>query len=360
MQHEGSVSLLYGLVPPGRSRKLSDGQARVPFLIATKFPNQVSMSIPRMIVFDVETTGTDKQLDQVIELCVQFGLGEDAPARTWRVRPGVPMHPGAQAVHGISLAELSGCPEFSSIADEVRDLFAEARILVGYNLRFDIDMLQAEYMRLRQPLLDLTDKLVLDPFRLWQECEPRSLTHAHRRFVGGDFDLAHSAQADVAATGRVLKGMIDGFGLSSNWEQIANICQPSRVRWLGGSSHVQRSKDGPLVLGFGKHTGTAILEMVAGPNVEYLQWILEKDFPVHVHEIIGHALSKSPEMFNQWINTKYPPKDVAEKRGGSAQAQTSSKSRETRSPGVDSRASELRRKKRARPVSPAQQSLFPL
>ena len=66
----------------------------------------------RILVFDVETTGTDKRKDQVIELCVQFGVEVDAPSYTWRIRPTAEMCPGAQAVHGISMADLEGAPGF--------------------------------------------------------------------------------------------------------------------------------------------------------------------------------------------------------------------------------------------------------
>ena len=161
------------------------------------------MADKRILVFDVETTGTDKKIDQIIELCIQFGVESAAPSTTWRIRPQVEISPGAQKVHGISAADLEDCPSFADVADEVREIFEEARVLVGYNLSFDIDMLQAEFARLEQPLVDMTGKHIVDPFRLWQQCEPRSLQDAHKRFVGAEFGSAHSASADVAATGRV-------------------------------------------------------------------------------------------------------------------------------------------------------------
>src|SRR5690606_27708698 len=96
------------------------------------------MSSERVLVFDVETTGTDKRRDQVIELCVQFGIEPDARSQTWRIRPDVAISPGAQAVHGISAEDLVGCPRFPEVADAVRAIFDEADVLVGYNLAFDI------------------------------------------------------------------------------------------------------------------------------------------------------------------------------------------------------------------------------
>ncbi len=74
---------------------------------------------------------------------MQFGLGDDAPSRVWRFKPSVSISPGAQAVHGISMDDLSACPSFADHAAEVRALIDETAVLVGYNLAFDIDMLQA-------------------------------------------------------------------------------------------------------------------------------------------------------------------------------------------------------------------------
>lgn len=265
------------------------------------------MSADRIIVFDVETTGTDRRRDQVIELCIQFGLAHRAPARTWRIKPTIPIGPGAQAVHGISIEDLAGCPGFGFYADRVRYIFSRANVLVGYNLAFDIDMLQAEYERLGQPLLDLSDKRVIDPFRLWQQCEPRSLQDAHRRFVGDTFDAAHSAAADVAATGRVLSGMIDGFGLPRDWSDLSEICWPDRARWIGPTRHVQWAEGGIPVIGFGRHGGTPLTALADGPEQDYLRWIVAKDFPAHVRQICNKALQLKPAELTSWIVSQFGP-----------------------------------------------------
>ncbi|MBA2538932.1 MAG: 3'-5' exonuclease [Deltaproteobacteria bacterium] len=194
------------------------------------------------MIFDCETTGIDFAQDQIIEICVQQGLdgpdGGDAAARTWRIRPSVAIQPGAQAVHGISKGDLEGCPSFPEVAQEIAAVFATADIIVGYNVAFDIAMLQAEYSRLAEThpagrALDLAGKQIVDALRLWQKCEPRSLQHAHQRFVGDQFAAAHSARADVAATGRVLAGMLKHFGLDEprvDWDRIATVSDPNRSK----------------------------------------------------------------------------------------------------------------------------------
>lgn len=259
-----------------------------------------------IIVFDVETTGTDRRRDQVIELCVQFGLGDDAPSQTWRIRPAVEISAGAQAVHGISMEDLAGCPTFGAYRDEILAIFDQAEVLVGYNLAFDIDMLQAEFERLGGRRLDLDGKKVVDAFRLWQQCEPRSLQHAHQRFVGETFAEAHSAAADVAATGRVLLGMLDSFGLGgSDWESVARVCEPERATWVGASRHLQWDEDGEVVISFGKHQGKPLPVLAAGPDSGYLRWIIDKDFPAHVRMICEKALEVPADEFRRWAQQTY-------------------------------------------------------
>lgn len=260
----------------------------------------------RTVIFDVETTGTDNRRDQVIELCVQFGLDEEAESRVWRIRPSVPISPGAQKVHGISMEDLAECPSFSAYADEIRDIFDRAQTLVGYNLGFDIEMLQAEYQRIGQPPIDLGQKEIVDAFRLWQQCEPRSLQDAHRRFAGGEFSAAHSAAADVAATGRVLLGMIDSFGLAGKQlSDVALVCEPERKQWIGSSRHIRWSEEGVPEINFGRHKGAAVHELAAIEGGGYLKWVIGKDFPRHVGEVCRKALDFSEDDFLLWVRQAY-------------------------------------------------------
>jgi len=275
----------------------------------TESPPVIEPAGSRIVIFDCETTGTDRLQDQVIELCIQRGLGDGAPSQTWRIKPSVAIHPGALAVHGITLAELEGCPPFAEVAAEIAQVFAETDVIVGYNIAFDIDMLQAEYTRIGKPLLDLNGKKIVDAFRLWQQCEPRSLQHAHQRFVGNGFSAAHSATADVAATGRVLTGMLRAFDLADHdWQAIACKCDPQhaeRASWVGPSRHL-RWEGGVIVLGFGKHSNAPVHQLAAGPDRSFLRWVVERDFPVHVGEVCRAALDLGGDEFLAWARRRFP------------------------------------------------------
>lgn len=258
----------------------------------------------QIIVLDVETTGKDRATDQIVELCLQFGLGAEAASRTWRIRPEVPIHPEAVAVHGITMEALAGCPSFSGVVREFFPLLAAADVIVGYNVAFDLDMIQAEVVRAGIPPLSFEGKQVVDVLRLWHHVEPRTLVAAHMKFCGEGMVDAHQATADVAATARVLSSMLAAFGLSDkSWGEIATMSDPfvNRASWLGPSSHVQWDESGAVVFGFGKHKGQQVVHVDAG----FLRWVLSKDFPPHVKKICGVALEK-PSRFGEWIATYYP------------------------------------------------------
>jgi DNA polymerase-3 subunit epsilon len=107
----------------------------------------------REIVFDTETTGLDQNLDRIIEI---GGVELENGFPTGRVFHHY-IHPGnraidaeAQAVHGISMADLAGKPQFSAIAVEFMAFFEGAR-LVAHNAGFDVAFVNAELARLGMP-----------------------------------------------------------------------------------------------------------------------------------------------------------------------------------------------------------------
>ena len=109
----------------------------------------------REIVFDTETTGLDASQDRIVEIGGIEVVDGVATGRTLHhyVNPGDrPVHPDAEAVHGISNQFLADKPPFAAIADEVAGFFEGAR-LVAHNAPFDVAFLNAELARLgRDPL----------------------------------------------------------------------------------------------------------------------------------------------------------------------------------------------------------------
>jgi len=264
----------------------------------------------KIVVLDVESTGKERGTDQIIELCLQLGIGANSESRTWRIRPSIAIHPEATGVHGITAADLVSCALFADTAPEFMPLIVEADVVVGYNVSFDIDMLQAELVRGQIPPLDLAGKQVVDVLRLWHRVEPRTLVAAHQKFCGEALVDAHQASADVAATARVLEAMLKTFGLTDkSWPEIAGMSDPflGRAAWVGPSPHVQWDDSGAVVFGFGKHKGHRIDQVDAG----FLRWVLGKDFPPHVKDVCRVALERRHQ-FADWVVQQYPRPVVQE------------------------------------------------
>lgn len=257
-----------------------------------------------IVVLDVETTGKDRNTDQIVELCLQVGLGPDQRRTLWRVRPSIAIHPEAQAVHGITAEDLKDSPPFALVAPAIVMDLAAAEVIVGYNVAFDLDVLQAELARAGQPPLDLQGKHVVDVLRLWHHVEPRTLAAAHEKFCGETMSNAHAATADVAATARVLAGMLDKFGLVGKpWPELAAIADPfpGREKWIGPSQHLQWT-DAGAVFTFGRHKGKRIVQV----DVGFLRWVQDKDFPPHVKEVCHAAAQMKADRFEAWLAERYP------------------------------------------------------
>jgi DNA polymerase-3 subunit epsilon len=259
-----------------------------------------------MIAFDVETTGKNAETDQIIEIsmCLYEAGNETSYHRL--VKPGVPISPGAQRVHGISLEDVADAPSFAEVADEIMQFLNAAEVILGYNVRFDIRFVEKEFQRLGREV-HLDEKLVVDPLRIWQAIEPRTLEDAHRRFAGSELEDAHSATADVQAAVRVLRGMRREFNLEeASWEDLAHLTNPQRDAWIGNSSHLLW-EEGQVVINFGKYSGRPLLE-VAEMDGSYLSWIQRSDFPKHVQNLCKGALEGyAPDAFNQRIVAAFGP-----------------------------------------------------
>ena len=107
----------------------------------------------REIVFDTETTGLNASEDRIVEIGGIEVVDGVATGRTLHhyVNPGGrPVHPDAEAVHGITDAFLADKPRFEAVADEIALFFDGAR-LVAHNAPFDVAFLNAEFARIGRP-----------------------------------------------------------------------------------------------------------------------------------------------------------------------------------------------------------------
>ena len=99
------------------------------------------LSRDRVVCLDVETTGLDPRTDEVLQIALVRGDGGVSLSRYVQ-----PEHhsswPLAQRVHGISPSMVEGCPSLVSLKSEIEEYFESADLIVGYNVAFDLLLLQ--------------------------------------------------------------------------------------------------------------------------------------------------------------------------------------------------------------------------
>lgn len=157
---------------------------------------------------DIETTGlSQEQGHRIIEVC--FSVWRfDAVARTrqkvgtmiQRINPLRDIDAGAQAVHGISLAELRGEPEWDAVAPKIQKLFDMTDVFVAHNGEsFDGPFLALELIRAG---LKLPNFKVFDTMTNARSCTPFGKVPNLGELcfaLGVEYDpeKAHSAEYDV-------------------------------------------------------------------------------------------------------------------------------------------------------------------
>lgn len=185
------------------------------------------------LIFDTETTGVPHNktapltdLDnwpRVVQIAWELhdNKGKLISQHNYLVRPdGFDIPFKAEQVHGISTqrAHEEGKPLKEVIGKFNEDLERTA-VLIGHNIEFDVNILGAEFIRLGLKPDPLLEAKKLDTGVVSVEfCQlsggpggklkmPR-LSELHQKLFGKDFDDAHDASYDVAATARSFFGLI--------------------------------------------------------------------------------------------------------------------------------------------------------
>jgi len=277
-----------------------------------------------ILIFDTETTGKDED-DQIIEISICKAIHEGKTVndlafhevlhgkhntKTVRIKPSVPIKSGAYEKHGISYDDLKDRPLFANYAKKLHELFRTADVIAGYNVKFDIQMIQQEFSRVGLKEIPFHTKTVIDPYSLWIQMEKRSLSDAYKRFTGKELENAHSATADVDATYEVMIGMLEEFGhQDATLKKISELCNPDKKFWIGPTYHLQWKNNNPI-MSFGKKRDVAIFDV----DLDYLRWIIantENPFPSHVRQICKQVVKSDPQTTMDWIVENYgPPPEV--------------------------------------------------
>ncbi len=242
----------------------------------------------RLAVFDLETTGTDKLTDRVVEVAaVRLGRGGEVATLDRRVNPGVKIPRESTRIHGISDADVAQCPTFAMLAPELAT-FLDGCDLAGYNIRqFDVPVLLREFEIAKVPF-SMEGRRVVDMQTIYFRREPRDLGAAVRFFAGREHVAAHAALADAVASAEVLAGQLRRYAdLPRDVAALHELSRPPEGRFVDPDKRFLW-RDGEIVFAFGQYRGTRLAD-VAEKNPSYLDWIAEGSFPDEAKRIARDA-----------------------------------------------------------------------
>jgi predicted DnaQ family exonuclease/DinG family helicase len=173
------------------------------------------LGLSTFVAFDVETTGLDPTVHQIIEVgAVRFESGRPSAEFQSFVHYDRELDPFITGLTGIHSRDLIHAPKFVDIAEELFEFVADSP-LVGQNIDFDLGFLRAALDAScdRFNSLDFLtpDRRAMDSAMLarifWPELSSFSLSSLCETF-GVTITGAHRAINDARATGEVLDRMI--------------------------------------------------------------------------------------------------------------------------------------------------------
>lgn len=171
----------------------------------------------RQIVLDTETTGlATAQGHRIIEIaCIEM-VNRRFTGREYHcfLNPEREIDEGAEAVHGMSRADLENQPRFSDIADEFLEFIKDGELII-HNAEFDIGFLEYELRLMKYPKPEISEHAtVLDTLSLARKLHPgqrNSLDALCKRYdVDASRRNVHGALIDAELLAKVYLAMTGG------------------------------------------------------------------------------------------------------------------------------------------------------
>jgi DNA polymerase-3 subunit epsilon len=243
-----------------------------------------------LIIFDLETTGTNISADRIVEIAmIKLMPDGEQIEKTRRLNPTIPIPKEVSLIHGIYDADVVDEPTFKQVARSMTQ-FMEGCDLAGYNImKFDVPLLVEEFLRADIDF-EVDNRNLLDAQKIFHMMEKRNLTAAYKFYCGKDLINAHSAAADTSATMEVLLAQIEkykGYEMTNLLGQAMGTIEnnPDKIHELINEKMVDLAgrmvfdQEGREIFNFGKHKGRLVSEVLK-TEPSFYDWMMKGDFPL--------------------------------------------------------------------------------
>ena len=246
-----------------------------------------------LICMDCETTGLDVSKDRVVSVALaryEPGMSGVAASKYFLVNPGRPIPREATSINMITDQDVADSPTFGGVADELRT-FCEKSDVAGYNVRFDLQILESEFHRTGKSF-PFNQCSIIDALQLWKALQPRSLSDALEHWCGETpkDGAAHHATEDVRMASRVIQAQVEN--LREKYPERSTITPDDLHKMTFGQmldiAGKFRFVDGVPCYGFGQHR----FKRVRDCPKHYLHWMVNKDFPAST-KLVAKSLLRS-------------------------------------------------------------------
>ncbi|WP_084105041.1 exonuclease domain-containing protein [Demequina sp. NBRC 110056] len=168
-----------------------------------------------LVGFDTETTGISTDNDRIVTAAIITRSGDEVRTRTWLIDPGVEIPAGATAVHGITTEQARAegvrpADALEEIASTLADALGAGIPVVGFNVQFDLSILESELERHGLASLESRSprgvRPIVDPYVLdrhldrYRKGKRKLIDLCTLYAVPVVADDLHAADADVLAT----------------------------------------------------------------------------------------------------------------------------------------------------------------
>lgn len=155
-------------------------------------------------VVDIETTGTDPEVDRIIQFgCVLVQDGAIISRFTTDINPNQAISKQIQHLTGISNAQVQKAPYFEDVALTIYNLLADT-VFVAHNIYFDYTFLSRELVRCGAPKLTIPGIDTVELAQIFLPTEKSFRLSDLSESLGLIHDNPHQADSDAQVTAELL------------------------------------------------------------------------------------------------------------------------------------------------------------